>query len=82
VSAASTPDALTLQFLAWIDAAPRTREDVLDVWQTSCPRLSIFEDALGAGLIAYRGRPARLVVTELGSAALGPVSAVVAGDSG
>ena len=51
-AAASTPPrALTLDFLAWVAAAPRCYADVLDTWRTSCPRLSIWEDALDDGLV-------------------------------
>lgn len=43
--------ALTRQMLEWIASGRRTYADVLDVWRTSCPRLSIWEDACIAGLI-------------------------------
>ncbi len=46
---------LTLQFLAWIGEAPRSYGEVMDAWRTSCPRLSIWEDALGAGLVEVQG---------------------------
>jgi hypothetical protein len=36
---------LTRQLLQWLDERPRTREEALDAWRTSCPRLSIWEDA-------------------------------------
>jgi hypothetical protein len=49
----SAADALTLQMLEWITSAPRTREQVLQVWRTSCPRLSIWEDACIDGLIDF-----------------------------
>ncbi len=49
VSAAA--DHLRLQLLEWIDARPRTYAEVLDAWRTSCPRLSIWEDACIDGLI-------------------------------
>ena len=42
---------LTLQFLAWIGEAPRPYGEVMDAWRTSCPRLSIWEDALTDGLV-------------------------------
>ena len=42
---------LTLQFLAWVGDSPRTYGEVMDAWRTSCPRLSIWEDALACGLI-------------------------------
>ncbi|MFL6653957.1 MAG: hypothetical protein ACJ8KA_04125 [Sulfurifustis sp.] len=43
--------ALTRQMLEWISSDRRTYADVLDVWRTSCPRLSIWEDACINGLI-------------------------------
>lgn len=43
--------ALTLQLLQWIRSAPRTYGDALDVWRSSCPRHTIWEDALAAGFI-------------------------------
>lgn len=43
--------ALTLQLLEWIAERPRSYAEVLDIWKTSCPRLSIWEDACIAGLI-------------------------------
>ena len=67
VSATAQGDALTLQFLEWVAAAPRTRDDTVAVWQTFCPRHAIFEDALGDGLVAYGEQPGgTLVVTPLG----------------
>jgi hypothetical protein len=51
----ATPDGpagrLTLQFLAWLGEAPRPYGEVMDAWRTSCPRLSIWEDALRDGLV-------------------------------
>jgi hypothetical protein len=47
------PRALTLQFLAWVSAGDRRRADVMDAWQSSCPRLSIWEDALIDGLVRF-----------------------------
>ena len=53
-----TTRALTLQLLEWIQLRPRTREETLEAWRTSCPRLSIWEDACVDGLIeiAHGGR--------------------------
>jgi hypothetical protein len=42
---------LTVQFLAWIGEAPRGYGEVMDAWRTSCPRLSIWEDAVAEGLV-------------------------------
>ena len=44
--------ALTLDFLRWVAEQPRSYEEAMDAWRTSCPRLSIWEDALADGLIA------------------------------
>jgi hypothetical protein len=38
-------DALTIQMLAWLAERPRTYEETMEAWRTSCPRLSIWEDA-------------------------------------
>jgi hypothetical protein len=43
--------ALTLQLLEWISSRPRTHAEVLAAWRTTCPRLSIWEDACIDGLI-------------------------------
>ena len=42
---------LTRQFLEWLSERPRTYGETMDAWRTSCPRLSIWEDALSAGLV-------------------------------
>ena len=43
--------ALMMQFLDWVAGGDRTYADAMDAWRTSCPRLTIWEDALGDGLI-------------------------------
>ena len=48
---------LMIQFLDWVASRPRTYADAQDAWRTSCPRHSIWEDALIAGLIQVRGDP-------------------------
>lgn len=45
------PDALVLDFVEWIAARPRRYSDVMDAWRTSCPRLTIWEDAIDSGLV-------------------------------
>jgi hypothetical protein len=62
------PDSLTLDLLNWIASAPRTYGDTMDAWRTSCPRLSIWEDAVVDGLV--RVRASRVELTERGRAAL------------
>ena len=45
------PDALVLDFVEWVAARPRRYSDVMDAWKTSCPRLTIWEDAIDQGLV-------------------------------
>ncbi len=68
-------DALTLQFLEWAAAAPRGHADVMETWRSSCPRLTIWEDALADGLVLYRnGRDATVTLTAKGRARLDAAS--------
>jgi hypothetical protein len=46
--------ALTRDLLLWISAKPRTYDETMEAWRTSCPRLSVWEDALLAGLVCVR----------------------------
>ena len=48
---------LTIDFLVWLAAAPRPYAEVMETWRTSCPRLTIWEDALDAGLVARQNLP-------------------------
>jgi hypothetical protein len=43
---------LLIEFLAWIERAPRTYAETMDAWRTSCPRFSVWEDAWLEGLVA------------------------------
>lgn len=42
---------LILDLLEWIAARPRTYVDVMDAWRSSCPRLTIWEDANDRGFV-------------------------------
>jgi hypothetical protein len=53
-------DAPTRQLLEWLADGPRTYADVIDAWRTSCPRLSVWEDAVGAGLVEQSRGEVRL----------------------
>jgi hypothetical protein len=46
-----------LEFLEWIVLRPRTYGDVMEAWRSTCPRLSIWEDAIEAGLIEIERGP-------------------------
>jgi hypothetical protein len=64
---------LTIDFLAWLAAEPRDYFDVMDAWRTSCPRLTVWEDAIDAGLITrihVNGQPLRIELTQQGKALL------------
>ena len=68
----TSSDHLTLQFLQWLADSPRTYGEAMDAWRTSCPRLSIWEDALREGLISVESglcamRQAKVSVTAKGS---------------
>ena len=51
---------LTLDFLAWLARQPRGYAETMEAWRTSCPRLTIWEDALAAGLVEVAGDAVRL----------------------
>ena len=60
---------LTTDFLAWLAARPRPYDEVMEAWRTSCPRLTIWEDAVGDGLVARTraaGEPAMVELTAAG----------------
>ena len=48
---AATLPAPTRQLLAWIAERPRTYAETMEAWRTSCPRLSVWEDAVADGLV-------------------------------
>ncbi len=60
MSATLTP--LILDFLAWLAIEPRSYEDVMEAWRTSCPRLTVWEDAVDQGFVARRRLGGMLLV--------------------
>jgi hypothetical protein len=59
---------LVLDFLEWLAIRPRPYAEVMDVWRTSCPRLTVWEDAVDRGLVARRHDPsARCAVVDVTS---------------
>jgi hypothetical protein len=40
-----------LELLTWISSRPRTYGEAMQAWRSSCPRHSVWEDALLSGLI-------------------------------
>jgi len=47
-----TADPLVLDFVEWLAREPRTYSEVVATWRTSCPRLTIWEDAADCGYVA------------------------------
>jgi hypothetical protein len=65
---------LMVQFLDWVASRPRTYAEAMDAWRTSCPRLSVWEDALIGGFIQVHGggpvQQGEVALTPLGRAIL------------
>lgn len=40
-----------MQMLEWIGERPRSYAETLEAWKTSCPRLTIWEDAVADGFV-------------------------------
>ena len=55
---------LILDLLEWLAPSPRRYADVMETWRTSCPRLTVWEDAVDRGLVARKN--AGVVVTARG----------------
>ncbi|HXQ17692.1 MAG TPA: hypothetical protein VN814_24000 [Caulobacteraceae bacterium] len=63
---------LVFDFLEWLAISPRPYTEVMDVWRTSCPRLTIWEDAVDLGYVVRRHdeRPPAVFLTAFGRQAL------------
>jgi hypothetical protein len=62
-------DALILDLLEWIGPEPKRYSEVMDAWRTSCPRLTVWEDANERGFVERRydeARGALVCLTALG----------------
>jgi hypothetical protein len=56
-------DPLVLDLVEWVAREPRLYSDVIETWRTSCPRLTIWEDAVDRGYVARRQTVGGLRVT-------------------
>ena len=61
-----TTDALVLDLVEWIAREPRLYSEVIETWRTSCPRLTIWEDAVDLGYVT-RQPGAKVAITESGA---------------
>ncbi len=62
-------DPLILDLVEWISKAPRPYADVMEAWRTSCPRLTVWEDAVDRGYLVRErvdGRSVLVKVTPVG----------------
>jgi hypothetical protein len=62
-------DPLILDLLEWIGREPRCYAEVIDAWRTSCPRLTVWEDAMDRGFAVRehaRGREVMIRLTATG----------------
>jgi len=56
---------LILDFLEWLAPAPRPYSEVMEAWRTSCPRLTVWEDATDQGLVERKRTDGRELFVEL-----------------
>lgn len=60
---------LVLDLVEWVAREPRTYAETMEAWRTSCPRLTVWEDAVDRGLVLRENIPggrAMVVVTPAG----------------
>jgi CTP-dependent riboflavin kinase len=59
---------LIFDLVEWVAKAPRTHAEVMNAWRTSCPRLTVWEDARDRGLVERKNSAegAVVIVTEQG----------------
>ena len=55
-------DPLVLDLVEWCLTQQRTYSDVMDAWRTSCPRLTVWEDAIDGGLLRREPRHDRVAI--------------------
>jgi hypothetical protein len=46
-----TIEPLIGDLVEWVSKEPRSYSEVMDVWRTSCPRLTVWEDAVDRGYL-------------------------------
>ena len=65
---------LVFDLLEWLAIKPRPYSEAMEVWRTSCPRLTIWEDAVDLGYVVRRqdgaAEPPTVFLTSSGRQAL------------
>ena len=65
------PSLIMIQFLTWVADRPRNYAQAMDAWRSTCPRLSVWEDAIIEGLVGIQSNANRTVsLTPRGTAML------------
>jgi hypothetical protein len=62
-------DPLVLDLVEWVAKAPRPYAEVIDAWRTSCPRLTVWEEAVDRKLVmrtTLEGDGAKVAITASG----------------
>ncbi|WP_420405570.1 hypothetical protein [Nisaea sp.] len=49
-----TPMPLILDLVEWVAEKPRPYDEVMEAWRTSCPRLTVWEEAVDRGFVVRR----------------------------
>ena len=58
-------EALIADLVEWVANEPRSYADVMDAWRTSCPRLTVWEDAVDRGLVQREATAAHGVIVKV-----------------
>ena len=69
----ATINPLVFDLLEWLAIRPRPYSEAMEVWRTSCPRLTIWEDAVDLGYVVRRpaaAAPPTVFLTPAGRRAL------------
>jgi hypothetical protein len=65
-----SPSLIMIQFLSWVADRPRSYAQTMEAWRTSCPRLSVWEDAVIENLVRIDGAHRAVTLTPRGHAVL------------
>ncbi|WP_270935124.1 hypothetical protein [Falsiroseomonas oryzae] len=72
--AANPLEALVLDLVEGV-LRPRPYAEVIEAWRTSCPRLTVWEEATDRGWVAFRGGPGGALLVAATEAGLGALQA-------
>ena len=54
---ASPIEPLVRDLVEWVAREPRPYSEVMEAWRTSCPRLTVWEEAVDRGLLVREAEP-------------------------